>query len=406
MLNNANPLSPTANGAPLTASVAGDFYFYNTSAKGTGFNDFRKKWGVKRPLEDNWRRSNKNQAEGGSGGFAEDGASTSNTLNISSSGAAKIDRAKLMKDIPLTEQQQTASSQKIVDALYNSGIMYKEKFKDTESAIEAFENMLSRFDSTKYEVVAYYQLYRMYLLKETNKKTTGFFSDNKSSSLYYKDLILTQYPNTEFAKLLQPESVVEDKNGKSDAEKIAYRNAFALYKQNNLTEALLKADSLISAYPNSKILSKFCYLKARIYADLRNLEAYKSQLSFIIIKFPNTDEAKEAKRILDYLNTKPSNPGDSATTASVNTIVANTNNALPEYIFDENALHYFIFFFGSEDTDPNMFKTKISDFDENIFSNTPLAISSSFIDNDNQYILVKSFPNKKEAETERFLFDL
>ena len=58
----ATPTLPTGNrGAQAGASgQTGTWYFYNPSVVAQGKRQFQRTWG-KRPLEDNWRRSHKNE---------------------------------------------------------------------------------------------------------------------------------------------------------------------------------------------------------------------------------------------------------------------------------------------------------------------------------------------------------
>ncbi len=382
--------------APSTATAsAGSFYMYNENARKLGYSDFKKKWGT-RKLEDNWRRKNKISADGGTGGFADDpSADTSATAKTTSSVIIKKDDLK--KDIPISIADNIAANNQIIEALYAAGNIYKEKFKDNENSIASFTNLVQRYDTSRYEAIAYYQLYRLYLQKES-KKEGGYFSlDPKSSSAYYRDLILLEYPQSEFARLVQNPEYLKEAQANVKTDMADYFRVFQLYKQASYTDALLASDSLIAERPASPIAAKFYFLKSSIQAELHNVDGMIGVLTAITVKFPKTPEAVEAQRILDVLKVKmPAGVLDSTTKALP--VDTTANKALvSDYKINEAAEHYFILIFPNDGLDPNAYKAAMMNYNSANYSTLKLDLTNTFLDNDNQLIIMKSFPNKTEA---------
>ena len=385
---------------------SGSFYFYNQAVKGSGLSDFKKKWGT-RKLEDNWRRKNKINSGEGAASPSDELASEqgNNQEDIGSSGII-IKKEELKKNVPFSQQQKIAAHNKIIEALYNAGNIYKEKFKDNENAIESFSNLVQRYDTCKYEVTVYYQLYRLYLQKESNKDANFFSLDTKSSSSYYRELILTRFPESEYARLVENPEFLKDRQAASQTDLLDYTACFQQYKEGNYLVALNKLDSLISQKSSSTLAPKFLFLKSRIQAELHDLDEMKKTLSQIISAFPNSPQATEAKRILDHLKnqvppatTSPDKPQDQKPESGT--------EETPVYKLNDNLEHYFILVFPNDGINPDSYKAAIAAFNTRTNPNAKLELSSSFLDNENQLIIIKSFANRMLAMTyfSSFRFD-
>ncbi|MEZ5196962.1 MAG: tetratricopeptide repeat protein [Bacteroidales bacterium] len=161
---------------------SGQWYFYNPSAMGFGLSEFKKKWGT-RKLEDNWRLSDKQstfQPE------VEDLAALDDSLSSSDSTVVIVKdphtRKYYLQNLPFTEEQLTASNLKIVEALYNLGYIYKDKFDDYPKSIESFETLLEQFPENEHLLQVYYQLFRIYT-----------YQDNLDQAEVYKNLIIEKF---------------------------------------------------------------------------------------------------------------------------------------------------------------------------------------------------------------------
>lgn len=393
-----NPIALKPPPGSNSSAAVGDFYFYNVAAKGMGVTDFKKKWGT-RPLEDNWRRKNKVVSDGGSGGFAQDPSLQDESNASGPVSAVTIKKSDLKKNIPISVAQNIEANNKIIEALYSSGNIYKEKFKDNENAIEAFANLVQRYDTSRYEVIAYYQLYRLYLQKETKKEGAFFSLDTKSSSAYYKGLILTEYPNSEFARLVENPEFLKENQTASKTDLVDYAKVYQLYKLAAYTDALLACDSLINGRPSSPIASKFYFLKSRVQAELHDVDGMIAVLTTITLKFPNTAEATEAQRILDVLRKKMPAP-TADTTTPISIPVADTLALKPpvsDYKVDVAAEHYLAVILPNNGQDINMVKASLINFNAASYGAKKLDITNTFLDNNNLIVIVKSFTNKDEA---------
>lgn len=365
----------------------GEWYFYNPTTVGKGFSEFSRKWG-NRPLEDNWRRKDKNQTLSfeDSGGNEEPVAPPDGGL---SEDADWKHADFYTKEIPDTPEKLAASDARIAEALYKSGLIYKERLDDNDNAIESFENLNYRYDSCRYSLESYYQLYRMYLYKEENE---NYFSENmKSSSGWYKDILLYDYPNSEYALLIKDPNRKAKEDLEYQAQEEVYREVFRGFKNRQYISTISTCNDVINSGEPNAFLKKYAFLKALCYGGLKDREGYKTQLRSIISTFSGTPESDEAQRRLDGLAVLENNVGDKSNGPDT------TPKVESPYTFDPDSEHYFALIFPNKDGSVNNVKTKISNFNKQYFKGVSLTITNSFIDQNNQVILLRAFSNKLKA---------
>ncbi|MEO7082314.1 MAG: tetratricopeptide repeat protein, partial [Flavobacteriales bacterium] len=192
----STPLTPTKPGA---GGSGGAWYFYNPAQVARGMADFKKKWG-NRPNDDDWRRSDKSGTALVDVAEEEEPDSLGTTTAMAEDAPEWKSIESYLKDIPVNEAMMDSSNSKVCHALYLSGMIYKEKLKDVDNAIESFQVLNDRFDDCLYTPESYYQLYRIYLAKE---KGGNFMDFGGASSKHYSDIILERWPGSEFARLVR-----------------------------------------------------------------------------------------------------------------------------------------------------------------------------------------------------------
>ncbi len=368
------------NGNTNTNTSGGLWYFYNSSTVSFGYTEFTKKWG-NRKLEDNWRLSNKMMS------FDFGDPNTNNGNGIDSAGGNKItnkkDKSAYLKNIPNRQGQLDTSNLRIFNALSSMGIIYKEDLLDNAYSIESFEDITKRFTDEKYNLCyTYYQLYRLY-----NQ------SANLTKAEYYKNLIFTKYPESDYAKLLKnPDYNKNIAKVGSEAEKY-YKETFELYLQNNFIEVIAKVAKAKDLFGKNILLPKFDYLKALAIAKTQPVDSFEVALKDILQKYPDSSEIKNRTLLtLDYINKNRK----STTKDSLNT---NPLVSTSLYKSDPQALHFYIMIIdiAASNININELKYKISDFNTKYYSLNNLSISNVYLDDKKQLITVTSFENKEKA---------
>ncbi|PCI35676.1 MAG: hypothetical protein COB60_01800 [Flavobacteriaceae bacterium] len=276
----------TGFGNPLTStnkptSASGKWYFYNVQTIGFGAQEFQQIWG-NRPLEDHWRVSNKRILQNN---LPEDSTDTENEIEDSK----RYDLDFYLSQIP--------TEQKVIDSIkmtrnkayFNLGIIYKEQFKIADIAIYKFEKLLTFSHNKQWKLPSNYHLFKLYA------------ATSQERSSFYKKEVLDNYPDSRYAQIiLNPNKVLEQAASKDAPEKI-YATTYYLYKDQKYEEVVTKSTTSIQLFNGNAIVPKFELLKAYSISKLEGKEAFKEALEFILINYPNTEEAHKASEIINQL---------------------------------------------------------------------------------------------------------
>lgn len=391
-LNNPTPIPQNqTNTVPDQVSGSTAWYFYNPTTVTFGVGEFSKKWGS-RKLEDNWRRSEKEQEL--SAAVVEDttpldSTDTKDNVIAENNGKKnKKDKNYYLKSIPLTADALAKSNVKIVDAYYNIGSIYKEQLLNNTKSVETFEELLKRYPDNKYKLACYYQLYRTYLAM-----------NNGTKSDYYKNILLNDYPDSEYAKIIRnPGYAKIAMANKSQVEKF-YAETYQLYSEGKYRATIINCQTADTMYSKNYLMPQFDYVKALSIGRTQDLDAFERALTQVTIKYPKEPVKEKALEMLELIRKQKSAGtlvNDTTKKLTVNNI-ADTIPAKPKFIFKEDGEYYWLVIVENGKGDITKFKTTLSDLNEESFSTQELNISSVFLDIAHQLVTVKSFDGKTQA---------
>ena len=355
------------------------WYFYNSSAISFGHTEFVKRWG-NRKLEDNWRLSNKqvvidfnegNEASGDS--LANDSLKNAKPVNLK-------DRSYYMKSIPLTPEMLAKSNKRIAEALYNIGYIYKEDLLNLEKSNETFESLLKRYPDYENILNVYYQLYENY--SDLN---------DEAKADYYKNLITSKYPDSDYAKILLDPEYYKQLENKKDEAAVFYKDTYIKYLDREYDTVIVSANKALATVKDKNLLSKFDYLKAlSIGSTSKDTNTFLASLTNVVTRYPDSEVKPLAQNIIDRL-TKKSKLTDSDNSDS---LISKDNMA---YKLNADATHFYVIIVQIKNVNINTLKNQISDFDTQYFSLIKLNISNVYLDDKRQMITVSNFENKKKA---------
>lgn len=347
----------------------GKFWVYNAKLRADGLQDFRRNWG-NRDLEDNWRRTNKSsiKTDLGNEDYAED---------VDSTGASKdtLSVDQLLVDVPLTPVAIDSSNNRIINALYNLGNIYKNDLYEEKLAIQSFEDIMNR--KVKHELVlpTAYQLYRIYSENGSPKKDE------------YKNFILNNHPNSDYANIIRDPDYFKEKEAKANEDEAAYSKLYDRYRNKMYGLVIAKCNKVIASDPNNTFLPKYYLLKAfAVGKTSQNTEsALRSPLEDLIEKYPGTPEAAKAQELINRM-------GKIKEIEEKNASIESTMI----YDINMNQVQYFMMV-SSEKVDDNQTKMKLSNFNREFFRRIELKVTSSILTGDKQIYLVSSFTTPEEA---------
>ncbi len=386
------------SGGGKGSSGKGAWYFYNSATIGSGFQEFKRIWGS-RKLEDNWRRETKTSFASNEKMMGADSDSLLTELGQEESKVKSLD--EYLAELPQSDAEIAAAHNLIINALYDIGTIYKERLKDDNNAIESFVRITIDYDTSAVAPQAYYQLYRIYFEKE---QAGGFVGTGyKDNSAYYKDVILSDYPDSEFAKLILDPNYITSKNQRYLAEKSLYEETYKKYNRRQYSEVLIACNNVIQDEPNNNFLAKYYLVKALTVGERKSADSYESILREILAKFPGTPEAEKASELLGELNKLKAklarNEKNEAAAEEKDETEDNAADDVVESLFSYESAseHFFALVFPKPEGDATTLKVSISDFNTSFFRNENLRNTNSFIDKDHQIIIVRSFPDAAAA---------
>ena len=373
------------------------WYFYNTNAMSSGFSEFKRRWGDRANAND-WRRSVKTTLT-----FDDNtaGVETDSLLaQLSNNQEEEKTLDDYLAELPLSDSAMTASHNQIIAALYDIGTIYKERLKDDDNAIESFLRITNDYDTSAMALPAYYQLYRIYVEKEESGGFVGTgFRDN---SLYYENVILADYPDSEFAKLISDPEYITERSKNVEEERKRYEDTYKKYSRRQYNDVLLACNRVIRDEPGNNYLSKYYLIKALTIGAQKQPDAYENLLREIISKFRGSEEADKAAELLGELNDLKAKMAREQNKDNPDSDVASTDKPKSSantsmYKTDEDSEHFFALIFPKAEANSTEIKESIADFNTNSFRNEKLRITNSFIDRDHQIVIVRSFADKAAA---------
>lgn len=267
-------------GSSSLQSKKGNWYFYNNQSIAFGKTEFQKTWGS-RKLEDNWRWASKIKNNANSANETEKIEQTS-----------RYDLASYLKSIPtkitILDSLKTQRNQ----ALFELGLIYKEQFNNSNLAIERLKRVADLQPKKELILPIKWHLYQIY----------SDLEKEQAEADRYKNAILTEHPNSIFAKIITSPDKQISQDVAVDEVANLYKECFYLYKKNKFTETVSKIEELLPTIQNSVLLSKFELLKAYAIGKYANKETYKKALETVVVNYTNTPEGKKAQDIVKQLN--------------------------------------------------------------------------------------------------------
>ena len=267
-------------GGLQSTKAKGKWYFYNTQSLGFGKGEFKRIWG-NRPLEDNWRISDKSIIANEPN---EDKDFITNIKN------PRYEISTYLETVPTSAKELDSLIFDRNTALFELGLIYKEQFKNPLKATRNLERLLVSNPDKELILPANYHLYQLYLLTGNAKATQ------------YKDFILNSYPDSPFSKIILNPEIELSKEKEVDADAEVYEIAYKLYKDDFFEDAICFIDMTIPTLVEGSILvSKFELLKAYAIGKYQNKDSYIAALEKVAVGYPQTEQGKKALEIMKRL---------------------------------------------------------------------------------------------------------
>lgn len=277
--NNDRPTSSQPAHRMLAIQNKGGWYFYNPMAVNQGKTAFQRLWG-KRENVDNWQRINKTVVALGhekemtpqqidslqrTETFAEPlNSKTDSTKN------EPHQRAFYLAQIPFTPNQVAASNQIIMNGLYHSGVIFKDKLNNLPLSEKALLRLVHQYPTYEKMDQAYYHLFLLY-----SRLHQSAVADS------YVQRLKKQFPKSKWTTLLTDPYFKENAVLGVHIEDSLYAATYNAFKADRYDEVLTNVQLTNTRFPLGANRDKFLFIgalsklntgdAAHCIADLNNL---------------------------------------------------------------------------------------------------------------------------------------
>ena len=289
-LGAAQAKGPQMN-TPQMSTSDNSWYFYNTQLVAQGKKDFQQKWG-RRKLEDNWRRANKsvladeafeevNYDEEDEGTAFADSTMT-DSLSLEGTLDTLVtdhhDRMYYLQQIPFTEEQMMESNAILQEALFNAGIIYKDKLEDFTLAENTMKRLNTQFPDYERTDEVYYNLFLMYSRWR-----------RWDEAEHYRNLLAEQYPYSDYTLTINDPDFLTGAIHAKHLEDSLYAATYTAYMSGTFDEVEHNATLSGEKYPLGTHRPKFMFLEAMSNLQQGNQTDFLTQLKEIVTKYPENE---------------------------------------------------------------------------------------------------------------------
>ena len=353
--------------------ASGAWYFYNQTVKTLGENEFHRKFGM-RKNEDNWRRLDKRSvslSDMGDAGTTEEKGTTETKKKLTDNKT----REYYMQSIPLTDSLMQESNKRIMNALYNAGVVYMDNLNEPALAAKEFSELVRRFPENEHQLSAYYDLYTIYRDKKDN-----------ANAEVYKNLIISKYPGSQYANLLSNPHYLEELQAIQARVYHYYDTVYSEYKAKQFGEVIQKAGNALTEFKGSELVPKFSLLRAMAMGSVGDTVGYRDALKKLIADYPKKEEGIMAKDMLFYMDNR--HPEMKR--------VEEEKKAEEIFMYDPGRPHQVAFVIPKA-ANMNQLIFNLINYNLDNYSKISLNVAGEPLGKDNMLITVKSFGNATDA---------
>ena len=391
--NQVNNTPPPVN--PIMSGGIGAWYFYNPTSISQGKADFVRKWGD-RKLEDNWRISSKEKELdlGDPNAVNADSSTTKGDDKKLEKEEAKeedlmakipADKKKYYENLPTTTKALKESDSRIMEALYNLGVIYEEKLEDDKEATRSYDTLLKRYPGNKFEPEVLYRLYKIH----TDAR-------NQDLADKYKKQLLDKYPMSEYALILSGKG---NRDRNTDKELEAYYQAtYDHYKKYECDEVMRRASESDRLFPGSVLKPKFDLIRSFCIGRIVPQDSFKVVLQNVAESYPGTDVAQKAQQVIAAMKEMAERRRKDSLEALMPKDSLQAAKKSKNYDFSgADERHFYVIVMPLRGIAIGDLKAKVADYNSEFHQLEALQISALVLDENRQMFVVKEFPNDKKA---------
>lgn len=280
----------------MTMSFGNDdsWYFYNEAAKTKGKKEFDRLWG-RRSLADNWRLKNKGDffQEMTDAFAAESETPLADTLAVGLTDAeveisyvpdfeASEDPTQpgyYLQNIPFEDDQKEACYELIRQALFESGIIYRDKMENRALALKTFHELQTRFPDDSLHLPESYYLSYLMLMQDHRAEEAE----------QQRQLLLKDYPESMQADYLRDEAFLAKLEGMYQSQDSLFAITYRYFVEGASDAVVANCDYVDAHYRMSPLRPNFMFMRALEAVKQGDGDTFVRLIGEIAADYPDTD---------------------------------------------------------------------------------------------------------------------
>ena len=275
------------------------WYFYSPVAVMQGKQQFQRLWG-KRQNVDDWQRNNKTVVSALPMGQENltDRQRDSIQMAIAREDSIKLRNDSAQNDphrreyylaqIPFTAEQQKASDAIIMDGLFHSGVIFKDKLDNLPLSEKALRRLVDNYLSYEHLDDAYYHLFLLYSRLGNTQQAESYLQKLK-----------TQYPQSQWTALITNPHFYENARRGVRLEDSLYTATYQAFKADRFAEVSANVALSKARFPLGANRDKFIFISGLSKLNNGQVQACLDEMATLVKEFPQSKLSEMAGMIIN-----------------------------------------------------------------------------------------------------------
>lgn len=290
--------------APTATGEKGQWYFYNPIAVSQGKSLFQQQWG-KRENVDDWQRVNRTVIRMDSSDEVLDDGQPADSLTADGSvtGEELTDSAEMpqsgdsldphtrefyLAQIPFTDEQKAASDAVVMESLYSSGVIFKDKLENLTLAEKQLGRLLTQYATWERNDETLYHLFLLYSRRGETARAEGCVTEMKS-----------RYPDSQWTQLLADPHYAENARFGVHIEDSLYAATYQAFKDDRYDVVMSNAALSESRFPQGANRPRMLFISGMAQLNGGDATACADAMRRVVEAYPESEVSPIAGMILN-----------------------------------------------------------------------------------------------------------
>ena len=282
----------------------GLWYFYNPMAVNQGKTQFQQQWG-KRENVDDWQRVNRTvlkmdspEGEENTEALSDSTALADGTQSVAPTDSTSTDatpkdsldphtREYYLAELPFTDEQKMASDAIIMDGLYNSGVIFKDKLDNLPLSEKQFQRLLTQYPDYQKNDETFYHLFLLYSRQ-----------GNPTRAQSCVDSLSARFPESQWTQLLTDPYYAENARFGVHIEDSLYAATYQAFKDDRYDEVISNASISETRFPQGANRPRVIFIHGMSLLNGGDATGCVELMRQVVDKYPQSEVSPIAGMII------------------------------------------------------------------------------------------------------------